>query len=236
MENPEIAIAKTFLEKYKENLAAILIFGSYFTGQYKSGISDIDLIVLFKNPLRNAIKEQESLTNKLKSLNVFIHHFKSLKEYKHSIYEKASWSSWIVVQSGSKAIYSTPEFQSFKTYLSTHKLDNNKLTKFILEKDTFDLQIDLAKKSGWGATKMLYAHIRRKLQILNFYQNNNLEFDFSKCLNSINTKNKAQLNKLSDLYNNRRNLTKKETQVYVKTSKSLTSFVIKSLSSNNQKV
>ncbi|MBU0907909.1 MAG: nucleotidyltransferase domain-containing protein [Nanoarchaeota archaeon] len=42
---------------YGENLAAVLIFGSYFTGNYNKEESDLDTIILFKKE-PNRTKEE----------------------------------------------------------------------------------------------------------------------------------------------------------------------------------
>lgn len=236
MELPEQTIARVCRERYNGNLAAVLIFGSYFTGQYLPGESDIDLIVLFKKPLKNSEREREFLFERLKNLKLSIHHFRTLEDYKKKIYAESSWSSWIVVQRGSMVAYSTPEFLDFKKYIAAHKLDSEKLIKFIKEKDAFDLKTDLTSKSDFAAVKMLYAHIRRKLQILNFYKNNILEFDFSKCLSAIAVENKELLRKLSVTYDKRDTMSRKEIAMLVKISKSFTELVAKTLAARNQKV
>ena len=48
MKKLEKRIIDVCLRRYKENLAAILIFGSYTTGKFVLGKSDIDAIILFK--------------------------------------------------------------------------------------------------------------------------------------------------------------------------------------------
>ncbi len=223
LENKIIHFCKN---KYKNNLAAVLIYGSYFTGNYKENESDLDLIILLKS-IPPKEKDKGELIKKIPSLKLFIHHLKTIKDYKKEIYEKGSWSSWIVLTKGSKIIFSSKEFIDFQKSLINYPINKNKLMKFIIEKDNFDLNIDLPKKSGWPATKMIFAHIRRKLQILYFYKKNQIEPDFGVCLSSLNIHYNEKLKLLNKYYLKRDLISNKEITNYVIISKNLTKTLIK---------
>jgi len=65
--------------KFENNLAAILIFGTYNTGPFVKGVSDVDTIILFKQ--QNDLdfkKEQAELRNKFISINLSILHFRTI--------------------------------------------------------------------------------------------------------------------------------------------------------------
>ena len=116
--------------KYKKNLAAVLIFGSYFTGNYNPKESDLDLIILLKSK-KPEEKDKQEIEKKIEQLKIFIHHLKTIEEYKKEIYEKGSWSSWVVVQKGAKIIFSTKEFKEFQKYLKENPIKKDKLIEFI---------------------------------------------------------------------------------------------------------
>src|SRR3989344_1097401 len=128
MESPEKRIIKACLERYGGNLAGILIFGSYNTGQYDHRISDIDTIILLnKKEGLDLQKEQTSLREELSELNLSIQHFDTIKDYEEHIYKKGSWSSWITVICGSKIIYSAPKFKNFRKRLSKKPISKKEL-------------------------------------------------------------------------------------------------------------
>ncbi|MFH1290228.1 MAG: nucleotidyltransferase domain-containing protein [Nanoarchaeota archaeon] len=226
----EKKILDACLEKYEKDLAAVLIFGSYNTGTFIQGVSDIDTIILFKPTTMNLKKERAELLKTLSNIKIAVHHFRTLEDYEKHIYSKGSWSSWITVICGSKIVHSTPEFTEFKRQLQKNPLQKNKLINYIKRKDEFDLQEDLKKKTGWWITKAIFAHIRRKLQILNFYSGNNLEFDYFKCLKNLtNLGKKEKLEKLNKDYDERRALNEKEIRDYLRIAKQLTPRVVSSI-------
>ena len=165
----------------------------------------------------------------LPGLNLFVHHFRTIKDYEKEIYKVGSWSSWAVVQKGSVICYSTPEFEKFKKRLSEKEISKEKLKQFIIKKDEFDLSLDLSKKSDWPATKMLYAHIRRKLQILDYNSTKILQPDYNLCLARLTLPQADDLAILGSLYKKRKSLAKKNIEKYVKISKELTLLVITAL-------
>jgi len=225
----EKRIIESSLRKYNENLAAILIFGSYNTGQFVFGISDIDAIILFKR--RENIdfeNEKYELGNELEDIRLKILHFKTLKDYEEHIYNKGSWSSWITVIKGSKILYSTHEFEDFKKRLENNPISKERLKEYIKDKDKFELEGYLKESSGWDLTKGLFSHIRRKLQILNYYKGNELNFDYNTCLINLGDINgREKLERLKELYNKRRVLYKKEFESYVKLANLLTEKIMR---------
>ncbi|HLC87308.1 MAG TPA: nucleotidyltransferase domain-containing protein [Candidatus Nanoarchaeia archaeon] len=231
MESPEKRIIKACLERYGGNLAGILIFGSYNTGQYDHRISDIDTIILLnKKEGLDLQKEQTSLREELSELNLSIQHFDTIKDYEEHIYKKGSWSSWITVICGSKIIYSAPKFKNFRKRLSKKPISNEKLIEYIQYKDKFELEGYFKQRGGYDITKALFSHLRRKLQMLSFYQGNKLNFDYSICLNNLkDLKYKKELIEISELYKKRGVLKKSEILGYVKIAKDLTEKIIKLL-------
>jgi hypothetical protein len=229
--NRERTIINNFKEKYKKNMAAILVYGTYNTGQFLKGTSDIDTIIILKRKLNlDLIKEREKMLNELSNINLSISHFTTLKDYKKHIYEKSSWSSWITLLCGSKIIYSTEELKNLKKYLSTNPIKKEKLISYVKHKDEFELDGYFKNLSGWDVTKGIFSHLRRKLQIMNYYKNKSIEFDYSRCLNNLpELKHLTKLIKINDLYNKRKLLRKREIPDYIKLAKHLTPEVLKAI-------
>ena len=68
LENSLIKIKYFILKRYKDNLVALLMYGSANTGHYKKGESDIDFIIILKEIEGLDInKETRFLINELKS-------------------------------------------------------------------------------------------------------------------------------------------------------------------------
>ena len=108
-------IKEFLIDRYKDNLAGVLIFGTANTGEFKEGESDIDTIILFKDKSKlNLIEEKEFLLNQFSKENLSILHFRTIENYEEHIYEKGSWASWITVIDGSKKLYTTNDFLEFK--------------------------------------------------------------------------------------------------------------------------
>lgn len=225
----ENKIVEVCLSRYDKNLVAILIFGSYNTGQFAPGVSDIDTIILLKQQQKLDFKqEQDELRNSLAKINLSIQHFDTIDNYRQHIYEGASWSSWITILTGSRAIYATPEFTAFKEFLATHELDKQKLKEYLAHKDEFELEGYFKQKEGWELTKGIFSHMRRKLQIINYYTGNDLEFDYFACLQNIRKlKERRALKELGKLYKKRESIPQKEIEKYYTIAKKLTEDVMK---------
>lgn len=128
MKKLEKRLVDTCLENYSGNLAAILIFGTYNTGPFMFGISDVDKIILFKQEDNlDFRKEQDKLREELTDINLSILHFRTINDYEKHIYDEGSWSSWITVINGSKIIYSTKEFEKFRKKLFSNPISKEKL-------------------------------------------------------------------------------------------------------------
>jgi len=207
------------LRKYKNNLAAILIFGSANTGHFIEGKSDIDnMIFLKKKGNINSKEEINFLIKKLKKYNFATQYFNDLNGIKKYIQEGTHFSSYITIVSkdGAKIIYTTPKFEKTRDYLRKHLPLKKNIKEIIKEKDRFELEGYFKKIKGFDLTKALMSHLRRKLQIMNYFQNRDLIFDYEKCLNNIdlNNKEKNKLEKLYENYSKRKILTKKENNYF----------------------
>lgn len=217
LENNIRKVKEFFLKRYKNNLATILIFGSANTGHFVEGKSDIDTIVLLKKQNKLDLeKELESLFDIFEKIKLRILHFKTLNNYRKHIYDKGSWASWITVTNGSRKVYSTKEFHEFRKHLISNPIPKKKLKEYIKEKDKFELEGYFKKIKGSDLTKGFFSHLRRKLQIINYYENKKIKFDYKKCLREINIdkEKRNKLERLYKLYEKKEKLSKKEINYY----------------------
>lgn len=212
-------------EQFGTNLAAVAIFGSYNYGPYLEGVSDIDAIVLLHKRDNLALKDEKSiLTAKGEKIKLSVQQLATVEEIKERIYREGSWSSWITLICGSKQIYTTNEFKSLIQELKNKDIPKDNLLQYILHKDEFELEGYLPKTTGWDLTKGLYSHLRRKLQIINYYTNKKSDFSYISCLMSIELKeeDKKRLNWLSEMYTSREILTPEAAKMYFEIAKELT--------------
>ena len=226
----EQKIVDASLKRYDGNLAAVLIFGSYNTGHFVRGKSDVDSIILFKEENDTDFdKDKIQLGNMLREKNIPISiiHSRTINDYENHIYKKGSWSSWITVICGSKPIYITDEFQNFRERLRENPIPKEKLASYLKDKDRFELEEYLKDTDLWSLTKGLYSHFRRKLQIMNYHLWHDLEFDFEKCLGHFSElEEKEKLKHLSELYKRRKSLSENESKRYINLTKNFTKKVL----------
>lgn len=164
------------------------------TGEFVEGKSDIDLIILLKK--KNGInfeKEFKNIAEGLKEYNLSIVHLKTINSYEKHIYKKGSWSSWITVINGSKKLYSTKEFKEFRKRLIKRPIPKKKLIEYLKHKDKFELKEYLKKDKGRIKAKGFFLHLRRKIQIINYYKTNKIIFDYKKCLKKVNLKGEEKI-------------------------------------------
>lgn len=220
-------IVNACLKRQKDNLAAVLVFGSFRTGPYVEGVSDIDLAILYKRKIDFA-REKFGIEKEVKR-NLSIQQMATLEEAFARIYKEGSWSTWITILVGSEAMYRIKEFDVFKKRLAK-PLDKERLLNYLIRKDGVELNGYFKDIKGWELAKGLFSHIRRKLQIISYYQGNKLEFDYDRCLNDSKVGDKGVLDKLSKIYFSRGKLTAQEEVLYRKIALRLTDEIKKLLS------
>lgn len=223
-------IRNFLLERYKDNLAGVLIFGSANTGHFKHGESDIDTIIFLKEKKDLDFKQEINyLLEALKSERFATQYFFSLDSVKEYIKNRTSFSTYITIVSkdGSKILYSTPEFEKTKKYLLENPTSKSSIKEYIKEKDKFELEGYFKELKGFNLTKSLFNHLRRKLQILNYFKTKNLIFDYEKCINNLDLSKKVKnkLDILYEYYKNREELSEKEIIIYYSLALKLTGMI-----------
>ncbi|MFH1607897.1 MAG: nucleotidyltransferase domain-containing protein [archaeon] len=216
---------KKFLKKrYGDNLAAILVFGSANTGQYKEGVSDIDLIILLKRENHlNLKKEFKKIVNELKELKVSLHHLKTIKGHEKYIYQRGSWSSWTETIKESKNIYSTQEFRKLKTRLIKKPISKQKLIEYSNYKNR-RMSNYPGNRKGFSLTKGVFANLKTRMQTRVYLKHKTIIFDYNKCIKKINLEKEERkmLKRILKKHEQRKIITNKEFQYYKKLITNLT--------------
>jgi predicted nucleotidyltransferase len=225
----EKEITELCIKRFGDNLAGVVVFGSYLSGPYVQGISDIDCLVYLK--LRegmNLENEGNILTTLGKSINLSIQNLETVEGSYERIYSEGSWSTWITLVCGSRIIYQTEQFSDFILRLRNRNLMKERIIEYIKHKDSFELSIYLHRLTDWNLTKALYSHIRRKLQILSFEVTKQPVFDYRNCLTNIKTDDETKhlLLNLASYYEQRRPMTREEAEPYFDISAELTKKII----------
>ena len=91
---------------------------------------------------------------------------------KRFLKKRNSWSTYITIVSdeSSRILYSTPEFEVTRNWLKKHPPSKKGLKEYIKRKDNIELEGYLRKAKDFILTKALVSHLRRKLQIINYYE------------------------------------------------------------------
>jgi hypothetical protein len=166
-------IRNFLLNRYKDNLAGILIFGSANTHHFIDKTSDIDHMIFLKEQEGvNFEEETNFLLSSLKQYHFATQYFHTLGSIRDYIDKRKSFSTYITIVSedGSRTVYTTPEFEKTREYLKKHPLTRKEIKEQLQEKDKFELEGYFKKIKGVDLTKGLLAHIRRKLQVINYFQ------------------------------------------------------------------
>lgn len=219
LENNIQIIRNFLLERYKNNLAAILIFGSANTNHFRDSKSDIDHMIFLKRLNGIDISEEiKFLFDRLKTENFASQYFNDLQGLKDYIKNRKSFSTYITIASkdGSRTVYTTPEFERTREYLRKHPPTKEEIKEHLKEKDEFELNGYFRKIKGYDLTKALMSHLRRKLQVMNYFQTGGLIFDYTACLNNreINQEDTKKLEKLYKTYEKRATLVDEEIDYY----------------------
>lgn len=227
LENSLKKIRSFIVSRYGDNLAGLLVFGSANTGQFHEGRSDIDTIILLKklNGL-DLEKETNFLIESLKSENFRTQYFHTVESIKEHVKKRVSWSTRITILSkeGSRVLYSTPEFEKLKRWLIDNFPSKEDIMRYVIEKDKVELDGYFKEIENFDLTKALMSHVRRKLQIMNYFQSNKIIFDYDICLNDVElpAEEKGKLKELYRIYEKREKLSKKQISDYYNLARELT--------------
>ena len=195
----EKRIIESCLNRCGKDLAGILIFGSYNTGSFVAGKSDVDIMTFLKNNSKIKLQATADLLKHvdLADLNVSMAHFGTFDNYKSHIYSEGSWSSWITIVKGSKVIYSTKEFEQFRESLKKNPISNDSLADYLINKDEIELDGYFTRSKGFNLTKAYFSHMRRLAKFYNSRKelNNKEEKEYYQIAKKLTNKIKPLLDK-----------------------------------------
>lgn len=175
-----------YLEKKVGNeLAGVIIYGSYVKGYFDPHKSDYDVFVLFK---KKVIDLQEEI--KLKFPKISLQIYVNLEEFKNKILG-GGWNTYITFIYTGKILYETEDLVKLKKIIADYRpdfrnLDNNKIIA-LLEKLKADTR-ESYKRNHYELNKFLYSSLLRKLQILYYIRNSEIILEFSKLLSLFKDK------------------------------------------------
>ena len=224
-------IKEFLLDRYEDNLAGILLFGSANTGEFRQGESDVDTMIFLKEQRElDTGEEIRFLIKSLKSERFATQYFHTLEGIVQHIKERKSFSVYITMvgQGGSKTLYSTPEFEETREQLRKNPPSKKEIKKFIKEKDDFELDGYFRDIKNFELTKALFAHLRKKLQVRNYFKTREFIFDYNRCMNNLDLSEneKRELHFLYDVYSKRKSLTETEVDKYCRLAKEFTDRII----------
>jgi hypothetical protein len=177
---------KNFIDYLKENLqdelAGVLIFGSYGKVYFDPIESDYDVFVLFKDKIINI---QDELRAKFPK--VALHMYTNLEALEQKIMN-FGWNTYIALIYTGKILFSTPELENLKSKIAQSKpniTDRSEEAKIaFVEKLKSDTKIAL-EKENYDLNKFLYSSLLRKLQILFFIRTQKIELEFNDLIKKL---------------------------------------------------
>jgi hypothetical protein len=160
---------------YRDNLAAIVVFGSYVCGGFDKTKSDYDLFILFKN---KTPRGRSFLRKKFPKCSLI--YFNSLDEMKERI-RFGHFTSYItLLTEGSRVLYSTREYNIFLNEISKMNLLEETIDVAGVEwKANYEKNV-LKKNVGHKAIKWALPMVRRRLQLLTFIRKRKLIWNLEK--------------------------------------------------------
>jgi len=153
-------------EEYRNNLLAIVIYGSYAWGYFDNQKSDYDVFVIFKNktPKDKKVADKEF---KKKFPKVSLQYYCSDDELIHKVNE-GHWSVYITLLKSGRILYMTKDYKSFLKRLKKIDFIERLFDTAAMEYKA-KFEIDALKKiKGYKAAKWALPSIRKRLQLLTY--------------------------------------------------------------------
>jgi hypothetical protein len=203
-------------ENLKDELAGVLIFGSYGKVYFDPIESDYDVFVLFKDKIINI---QDELRAKFPK--VALHMYTNLEALEQKIMN-FGWNTYIALIYTGKILFSTPELENLKSKIAQSKpniTDRSEEAKIaFVEKLKSDTKIAL-EKENYDLNKFLYSSLLRKLQILFFIRTQKIELEFNDLIKKLKddfiTQNIEWLKEVESTVFSRSKITLKDKDTYV---------------------
>lgn len=153
-------------EKYRDNLIAITIYGSYPWGYFDKKKSDYDVFVIFKDKILKSKKSaQKEFLKKFPKIS--LQYFCTAEELLRKV-EEGHWSIYITLLKSARILYYTKEYKKFLKELKKVDFIEQLMDTAAMEfKANFEIEA-LKKSRGYKAAKWALPSIRKRLQLLTY--------------------------------------------------------------------
>ena len=149
-------------EKYKDNLIAIVIYGSYPWGYFNKEKSDYDVFVIFSDKTPKNKREIEK-----KFPKITLQYFCTSEELIDKV-SRGHWSVYITLLKSARVLYATKEYKKFLKRLKKIDFIEQLIDTVSIEfKTGFEIK-ELKKKRGYVALKWALPLLRKRLQLLTY--------------------------------------------------------------------
>ena len=161
-------------QKYRGNLAAIGIYGSYAWGYFDKDKSDYDVFIFLKKSVKN---KHRSFSKKFPKVSV--NYLCDLDELKNLISE-GHWTLYLTLMKSARMIFYSKDYKKFiKNLKKIDFLDNLNSFESIRRKANFDID-NIKKLKSYALIKYALPSIRSKLQLLTYLKTKKLFWDLKK--------------------------------------------------------
>jgi len=165
-------------DKYKDNLFAIVIYGSYAWGYFDKKSSDYDVFIIFKNGTPKNKKLAQKEFNKLFP-KISLQYYCTAEELINKVRE-GHWSIYITLLKSAKVLYKAKGYRKFLRRLKKINFIEQLLDTAAMEyKVKFEIDV-LKKIKGYKAAKWALPSIRKRLQLLAYIRKKKAIWDIKK--------------------------------------------------------
>ncbi len=163
-------------KEFKEELFAVIVYGSYPWGYFDKNESDYDLFVIFNEKVIDKKEEIKRFFPKI-----------SLQYYctKEELLEKGKlggWAVYITLLKSGKVVYAKKEYKDFLKVLKKINFLEKLLDAYALERKSNEEIKVLKGRKGFQAVKWALPSIRKRLQLLFYLRKGKLEWDIKKVI------------------------------------------------------
>jgi len=163
-------------DKFGDNLAAIVVYGSYAGGYFDKNKSDYDVFVIFKEYTPEG---KNNLKKKFKKIT--LQYFLTTEDLINHV-RSGHWTVYITLLKGKlKIVYKTKEYKDFLKKLKKIYFFDFIDVAIIEAKAVYEKR-QLKKLKGFKALKWAFPSIRKKLQLLNYIRCKKPVWKFRKVL------------------------------------------------------
>ena len=165
-------------DKYKDNLLAIVIYGSYAWGYFNKRKSDYDVFVIFKE---KSPKDKGTAQKEFGKLfpKITLQYYCTTDELIHKV-NGGHWSIYITLLKSGRVLYKTRGYRKFLKKLKKIDFIEQMLDTVAMQyKAKFEIDT-LRKIRGYKAAKWALPSIRKRLQLLVYIRRKKAVWDLKR--------------------------------------------------------